>query len=131
MKRSTSTVKSKSGHVRSTGQASVSKKQPLVRSGNSQCWMDTFDGARFQGKMRRFRGPTDVALPRNGTGLGSLIIGPSAAVIAIGNCHGGQASEGMMLLQFRPRMVIDDFKKIRGSSDIEWLRILELPGGPI
>jgi len=90
-----------------------------------ECWLDIFEGPTFQGAMQRTRGPCDLAIGKRG--VGSIIVGPNAAVIAIGHCNGGSAADGKMLLQFRPRQIVEDFKKIRGFADIEWLRILELP----
>ncbi|HTW94845.1 MAG TPA: hypothetical protein VMD30_08640 [Tepidisphaeraceae bacterium] len=103
-------------------------RAPSSPSAVGECWIDTFEGKTFQGTMHRFRGPADISVSAS-RGIGSLIVGPQAAIIAIGHCGGGSAGDGKMLLQLRPRQIIEDFKKIRGASDIEWLRILELPAG--
>jgi hypothetical protein len=101
-------------------------RPPASPLGN-QCWIDVFDQTTFQGDMHRLAGPADIAVGKKGYDVASLIIGPAAAVIAIGNCGGGSVADGKMLFQFRPRQIVDDFKKIKGAKQIEWLRILELP----
>ena len=106
------------------------KTQPAlspVSTLDNPCWIDIFDQDTFQGTMHRITGPKDIAVGKKGYTVASLIVGPSAAVIAIGNCNGGLIADGKMLLQFRPRQIIEDFKKIRGAKNVEWMRILELP----
>lgn len=64
-----------------------------------QCWLDVFESSDFEGKMRRYFGPTRL----NALGAGSVIVGPGAVVHLLGLRRGRPIT-----IQLQPKRVISD-----------------------
>jgi len=80
----------------------------IERTSHKECWLDVFEQSHFGGKMRRYRGPTQVKR----LAAASLIVGPGAQVQLQGIRRGKP-----VMIELQPKHLAPDLaKSTRGAA---------------
>lgn len=101
-------------HRKSSTQTSTNGQ--ALETSQDGCWVDFFDGPVFSGTMRRLRGPVAFPLSKRASAPPrSLIVGPDAVVVILGNTKA---------VKLNPNQVLPDLAKIGLSGRLDDFRIL-------